>query len=259
MNGVVPHLFARWAWMEDMILQFLNLHFQRQSSATQINGCWLLVQESKWVSSVVLTKQHQNVISPPKAHYPAELVETNVSKFLTDTVLVLYSLHESCHYARQFRRCGVRSRPGSRWAQFSHPADARRFLQSAFFATDFLSDTHACYIVLGEQDQEIPLPNVSSDVLEKASCHVSVAPGHTVSQAPRQFSWYDTYIPLLLQVLEYCEYYRGEPLHDQTDQDDTRNRTTHISGWDQKFITVDQEMLFEIILAANFLDIKPLM
>jgi hypothetical protein len=66
-------------------------------------------------------------------------------------------------------------------------------------------------------------------------------------------------MPLLLQVLEYCEYYRGESLHDQTDQDDTRKRTTDICEWDQKFITVDQEMLFDIILAANFLDIKPLL
>ena len=64
------------------------------------------------------------------------------------------------------------------------------------------------------------------------------------------------YMPLLLQVLEYCEYYRGEPLHDQ---DNTRRCTTNISGWDQKFITVDQEMLFDIILAANFLDIRSLL
>jgi hypothetical protein len=34
---------------------------------------------------------------------------------------------------------------------------------------------------------------------------------------------------------------------------------TDIGEWDQKFITVDQEMLFEIILAANYLDIKPLL
>ncbi|KIM77970.1 hypothetical protein PILCRDRAFT_824953 [Piloderma croceum F 1598] len=79
--------------------------------------------------------------------------------------------------------------------------------------------------VIGEQDQEIPLPNVSSDVLEK--------------------------------VLEYCEYYRGEPLDVQTTY--TEKRTTNISRWDQKFITVDQGMLFEIILAANFLDIKSLL
>ena len=64
------------------------------------------------------------------------------------------------------------------------------------------------------------------------------------------------------QVLEYCEHHRGEPLpaaDAEQNQDETRKRTTDISEWDQKFITVDQEMLFEIILAANYLDIKPLL
>ncbi|KAJ5595749.1 hypothetical protein N7450_002207 [Penicillium hetheringtonii] len=35
--------------------------------------------------------------------------------------------------------------------------------------------------------------------------------------------------------------------------------TTDIEEWDQKFMQVDQEMLFEIILAANYLDIKALL
>ncbi|KAG6335849.1 hypothetical protein ID866_3239 [Astraeus odoratus] len=83
---------------------------------------------------------------------------------------------------------------------------------------------------VGESDQPIPLPNVSSSVLKK--------------------------------VLEYCEHHRGEPLPSadaDQNQDETRKRTTDISEWDQRFITVDQEMLFEIILAANYLDIKPLL
>ena len=55
----------------------------------------------------------------------------------------------------------------------------------------------------------------------------------------------------------YCEHYRGAPL--PTDVDEGRKRTTSINDWDREFITVDQEMLFEIILAANYLDIKPLL
>jgi hypothetical protein len=38
-----------------------------------------------------------------------------------------------------------------------------------------------------------------------------------------------------------------------------RKRSTDINEWDQTFITVDQEMLFDIILAANYLDIKSLL
>ncbi|KAJ5872247.1 uncharacterized protein N7529_004600 [Penicillium soppii] len=43
------------------------------------------------------------------------------------------------------------------------------------------------------------------------------------------------------------------------DDDDNRRKTTDIDEWDQKFMQVDQEMLFEIILAANYLDIKALL
>lgn len=61
-------------------------------------------------------------------------------------------------------------------------------------------------------------------------------------------------------MLEYCEHHRGDaPVPDTDNSDETRKRTTDISEWDQKFITVDQEMLFEIILAANYLDIKALL
>jgi len=61
--------------------------------------------------------------------------------------------------------------------------------------------------------------------------------------------------------LEYCEHHRGEPLPtaDKANVNENRKRTTDIGEWDKKFITVDQEMLFEIILAAHCLDIKPLL
>jgi S-phase kinase-associated protein 1 len=79
---------------------------------------------------------------------------------------------------------------------------------------------------VGESDNPIPLPNVSSSVLKK--------------------------------VIEYCEHHKKDP-EPTTAVDDSRKKSTEISDWDQKFIQVDQEMLFEIILAANYLDIKPLL
>jgi S-phase kinase-associated protein 1 len=81
----------------------------------------------------------------------------------------------------------------------------------------------------GQSDEPIPLPNVSSAVLVK--------------------------------VLEYCDHHKTEPLPaaDANDADESRRKASDISEWDAKFIQVDQEMLFEIILAANYLDIKPLL
>ncbi|KAG5951374.1 E3 ubiquitin ligase complex SCF subunit scon-3 [Claviceps sorghi] len=64
---------------------------------------------------------------------------------------------------------------------------------------------------------------------------------------------------VLRKVIEWCEHHRNDPPQPQDDESDGRRRTTDIEEWDQKFMQVDQEMLFEIILASNYLDIKPLL
>ncbi|CAO3634278.1 unnamed protein product [Cunninghamella blakesleeana] len=74
-----------------------------------------------------------------------------------------------------------------------------------------------------ESSAPIPLPNVTAKVLRK--------------------------------VIEWCEYHKDEPI--TTDETDRRN--TDIDEWDQKYMEVDQETLFDIILAANYLDIKTLL
>ncbi|QRV86976.1 Skp1 family [Ceratobasidium sp. AG-Ba] len=81
-----------------------------------------------------------------------------------------------------------------------------------------------------ESEEPIPLKNVSSSVFKK--------------------------------VLEYCEHHRFEPIALETDSpndDPLKRQVSEVGEWDQQFIQVDQEMLFEIILAANYLDIKPLL
>jgi len=64
---------------------------------------------------------------------------------------------------------------------------------------------------------------------------------------------------VLKKVLEWCEQHKLDPPASQDDDSDSRKKTTDIEEWDQKFMQVDQEMLFEIILAANYLDIKALL
>mmetsp|Transcript_5708 Transcript_5708/g.9289 ORF Transcript_5708/g.9289 Transcript_5708/m.9289 type:complete len:157 (-) Transcript_5708:443-913(-) len=63
----------------------------------------------------------------------------------------------------------------------------------------------------------IPLPNVSSTILQK--------------------------------VIEYCRYHTENKNAPEDDQ----------KGWDKDFVKVEQGPLFELILAANYLDIKPLL
>ena len=85
---------------------------------------------------------------------------------------------------------------------------------------------------------------------------------------------------VLNKVIEWCQHHRTDPPATNDDDTDSRKKTTDIDEWDQKFMQVDQEMLFEIILvshtparphhtrvlvlnfhlqAANYLDIKALL
>ncbi|SSD59221.1 probable Suppressor of kinetochore protein 1 [Saccharomycodes ludwigii] len=71
----------------------------------------------------------------------------------------------------------------------------------------------------------IPVPNVRSSVLEK--------------------------------VIEWAEHHRDSKFPDE--EDDDSRKTAPIDAWDREFLKVDQEMMYEIILAANYLNIKPLL
>ena len=79
----------------------------------------------------------------------------------------------------------------------------------------------------GTPSEDIPVPNVNESVLRK--------------------------------VIEWCEHHKHDKPVTDSDESDTRRKSTEIEEWDQKFMNVDQEMLFEIILAANYLDIKQLL
>ncbi|GAM28869.1 hypothetical protein SAMD00019534_120450 [Acytostelium subglobosum LB1] len=79
---------------------------------------------------------------------------------------------------------------------------------------------------LGDTDTPIPLPNVTGVILEK--------------------------------VLEYCRHHHEHPTPQQDDKKDEK-RLDDIPPWDREFCKVDQPTLFELILAANYLDIKPLL
>lgn len=80
-----------------------------------------------------------------------------------------------------------------------------------------------------EEDNEsetIPLPNVSAAILRK--------------------------------VVTWCQYHKNDPPPLEED-DNKEKRTDDIPSWDAEFLKVDQGILFELILAANYLDIKGLL
>ena len=62
----------------------------------------------------------------------------------------------------------------------------------------------------------------------------------------------------LKKVIEYCVYHTEHPETTSEEKKDEK-RTDDIIPWDLDFCKVDQAALFELILAANYLDIKPLL
>ncbi|OQV19157.1 putative Skp1-related protein [Hypsibius exemplaris] len=64
---------------------------------------------------------------------------------------------------------------------------------------------------------------------------------------------------ILKKVLHWAEFHKADPLANRDGDDDTSKRTDDISQWDSEFLKVDQGTLFELILAANYLDMKGLL
>lgn len=77
-----------------------------------------------------------------------------------------------------------------------------------------------------EDDDPVPLPNVSANILRK--------------------------------VITWCTHHKDDPPKPEDDEN-MEKRTDDIDSWDQDFLKVDQGTLFELILAANYLDIKGLL
>lgn len=53
-------------------------------------------------------------------------------------------------------------------------------------------------------------------------------------------------------MLEWCEQHKKDPPPSNDEDSESRKKSTDIDEWDQKFMQVDQEMLFEIILVRRF-------
>ncbi|KAI9904967.1 hypothetical protein N3K66_001496 [Trichothecium roseum] len=96
-------------------------------------------------------------------------------------------------------------------------------------------------------ERSILIKNMLEDIGDDTISHQNPIPIQNVNEA------------VLRKVIEWCEHHRHDPAQTQDDESDARKKTTEIDEWDQKFMQVDQEMLFEIILASNYLDIKPLL
>ena len=78
-----------------------------------------------------------------------------------------------------------------------------------------------------DEAQEIPLPNVKSQILAK--------------------------------VIDFLNHYKTEAMTDIEKPLKSANMHEVVQDYYANYVTVEQDILFELILAANYLDIKPLL
>lgn len=76
-------------------------------------------------------------------------------------------------------------------------------------------------------EKNIPLPNVSGKILTK--------------------------------VIEYLKYHLGNPAKEIERPLKSANMREVVAEWDADFVEIDDETLFDLILAANYMDVKPLL
>lgn len=66
--------------------------------------------------------------------------------------------------------------------------------------------------------------------------------------------------PILAKVIEFCKYYHEHPpAVAEPGAEPNPVTTSAISTWEAEYVRVDQQLLFQLVLAANYLDIKPLL
>lgn len=64
------------------------------------------------------------------------------------------------------------------------------------------------------------------------------------------------YISVILLVIEYATHHQNDPPPPSTE---SIRPSLEIDEWDRNFMNVEQELIFELILAANYLDMKNLL
>eukprot|EP00090_Calanus_glacialis_P032823 TRINITY_DN54360_c0_g1_i1.p1 TRINITY_DN54360_c0_g1~~TRINITY_DN54360_c0_g1_i1.p1 ORF type:complete len:163 (+),score=71.73 TRINITY_DN54360_c0_g1_i1:38-526(+) len=78
-----------------------------------------------------------------------------------------------------------------------------------------------------DSSEDVPLPTISSDQLRK--------------------------------VVQWLEQHRGDVVMDRLKGEDRDYNSDNIPEWDKKFFNLSQVELFDLILAANYLDIKDML
>ncbi|KAI2512780.1 Skp1 family [Fragilaria crotonensis] len=64
---------------------------------------------------------------------------------------------------------------------------------------------------------------------------------------------------VLQKVIEFCKHHKEEPMTDFKKPIKSKNMADVVEKWYADYVDVEQGVLFDLICAANYMDIKPLL
>lgn len=155
-----------------------------------------------------------------------------VAAMFTDAALPNDQLQKKCSFKTKSNFCFVFA------IEFQMPIIKLKSADGAILETDVevakcsgtIKDMLENGMIVEDEDEEVPLPNVKSSVLRK--------------------------------VWEWAEHHKDDKPKDEDNRpkdDNNKKKEDTISEWDAEFLNVDHSTLFDLILAANYLNIKGLL
>jgi len=101
---------------------------------------------------------------------------------------------------------------------------------------------------LVEKGTAVRVCGLVKDLVEDMGEDGSLETGIPISEVDRA---------VLSMIVNWCKHHQSNPY--PTTDEVNQKKTTELGDWDKSFFQVDQEMVFGIILGANFLDVPQLL
>lgn len=88
---------------------------------------------------------------------------------------------------------------------------------------------------------------------------VSISEGGQEDDEAQEIPLSNVKAQTLARVIEFCRHFKTERMNDIEKPLKSSNMSEIVQEWYATYVSVEQDVLFELILAANFMDIKPLL
>ena len=112
---------------------------------------------------------------------------------------------------------------------------------------------------MSQEGDPFPVPLAVANMSELVKSMMDDEGDDGGSSGPTEMPLPNVKSPVLRKVIEFCEHHLKEPMTEIEKPLKSQLMADVVQKWYADFVDLEQVMLFELILAANYMDIKPLL